>query len=215
MTSDPTLRAARRGVGMAYFTKLLPMAACLAPFWLGACQEVGFDASVPPRMAPGVPIIIETVEGPPAEVQTALSGAIARAAAAHQVMVVDDNAAARFHLRGYLTAYAADDGKTALAYVWDVFDNTNHRAQRVIGVEEMAANPADPWSGIDDRELQRIATKSMDGIADFLADAGNSAPPVMTAKLSPRSVTSGAAAGAAAGAGAGPSGKPLGFAPTE
>jgi hypothetical protein len=215
MTSDPTLRAAGRGMGMAHIAKLLALAACLAPLWLGACQEVGFDASVPSRMAPGVPIIVETVEGAPAEVQTALSGAIAKAAAAHQVTVVDDNAAARFHLRGYLTAYAADDGKTALAYVWDVFDNANRRTQRVTGVEEMAANPSDPWSGIDDRELQRIAMKSMDGIADFLADAGNSAPPVMTAKLSPRAVTNGGAAGAAAGSGAGAGGKPLGFAPTQ
>jgi hypothetical protein len=199
---------------MDYLAKLLPIA-CLAPFWLGGCQEVGFEASVPSRMAPGVPIMLETVEGPPAEVQTALGGAIAKAAAAHQVTVVDDNAAARFHLRGYLTAYAAEDGKTALAYVWDVFDKANHRAQRVNGVDVMAANPADPWSGIDDRELQRIATKSMDGIADFLADAGNATPPVAAAKLSSRAVTSGAAAGAAAGAGAGPNGKPLGFAPTE
>ena len=213
MTSDPTIRAGRRGMGIGFFLKYLPVAACLAPLALAACQDVGFEASVPSRMAPGVPIIVETIEGPPAEVQTALAGAIARAAAAHQVTVVDDGASARFHLRGYLTAGAADNGKTALTYVWDVFDSANRRAQRVTGVEVMAADPADPWSNVDDRGLQRIASKSMDGIADFLADAGTSSPPVVTAKLTPRGVTGGAAAGAAAGAG--PSGKPLGFAPAE
>jgi hypothetical protein len=210
VTADP---ATRRGVDLGHLLRCLTIAA--ASIVLGGCQEVGFEASVPSRMAPGVPIVVESVEGPPAEVQTALTSAIAKAAAAHQVTVVDDGAAARFHVKGYLTAYAADDGKTALAYVWDVFDGANRRAQRVTGSEEMATNPADPWSGIDDRELQRIAAKSMDGIADFLADAGTASPPVMTAKLSPRAVTNGAGAGAAAGSGAGASGKPLGFAPTE
>jgi hypothetical protein len=96
-----------------------------------------------------------------------------------------------------------------------VFDSANRRAQRVTGVEPVSGDLSDPWSGLDDRQLQRIASKSMDGIADFLADAGTAAPPVLTAKLSPRAVTRGAAAGAAAGAGAGSNGKPLGFAPTE
>jgi hypothetical protein len=193
---------------------LLPIA-CLAPLLLASCQDMGLDASVPARMAPGVPIAVETLEGAPAEVQTALAAAFNKSAADHQVTVVDDAKAARFHLKGYLTAYAADDGNTALAYVWDVFDGANRRAQRVTGVEEVAGTPADPWSRVDERTLQRIAGKSMDGIADFLADAGAAPPPVVTAKLSPRAVTGGAAAGAAAGAGAGADGKPLGFAPTE
>jgi hypothetical protein len=193
--------------------KFAPILACLAPLWLASCQEVGFEAAVPARMAPGVPIMVETVEGPPAEIQSALTAAFAQAAASHQVAMVDDPQAARFRLRGYLTAYAADDGKTAISYVWDLFDAANRRAQRVTGVEEVAGDPADPWSRLDDRELQRIAGKSMDGIADFLADAGTAAPPITTAKLSPRAVSHGARAGAAAGAGA--SGKPLGYAPVE
>jgi len=214
MTSEATIRAVRRAMENVRLLGL-PTAAFIAPLWLGACQQAGFEASVPPRMAPGVPITVETVDGAPPAVQTALTAALAKAAAAHQVSVVDDGEGARFRLRGYLTAYAADDGKTAVSYVWDLFDGSNRRAQRVTGFDEVAAEASDPWSGIDDEELQRIAGKSMDGIADFLADAANAPPPVVTAKLSPRAVTSGAAAGSAAGAEGGPGAKPLGFAPTE
>jgi hypothetical protein len=214
MRHAATLRAKRRELGILPVLKTLPLA-CLAPLLLGACQDMGMEASVPSRMAPGVPITVETLEGAPAEVQTALTAAFTKAAADHQVAVVDDAQGARFHLKGYLTAYTADDGKTALSYVWDVFDGANRRAQRVTGVEEVAGAPADPWSRVDDRTLQRIAGKSMDGIADFLAKAGTAASPVVTAKLSPRAVTGGAAAGAAAGSGTDASGKPLGFAPLE
>jgi hypothetical protein len=209
-----TLRAKRRELGVLPVSKLLPIV-CLAPLLLGSCQDLSVDASVPARMAPGVPIVVETIEGAPADVRNAFTAAFNKAAADHQVTVVDDAQAARFHLKGYLTAYAADDGNTALAYVWDVFDGTNRRTQRVTGVEEVTGAPADPWSRVDDRTLQRMAGKSMDGIADFLADAGTASPPVMTAKLSRRAVTGGAAAGAAAGAGTDANGKPLGFAPLE
>jgi hypothetical protein len=210
MARATAIRAARHRMGKMHFRKLLPLGACLAPLWLAACQEGGFEASVPSRMAPGVPIAVESVEGPPAELQTALTNAVAKAAAAHEVTMVDDGAAARFHLRGYLTPSTGDDGRTTLAYVWDVFDTANQRAQRVTGTEEVAVDPSDPWSGVDERRLQRIANKSMDGIADFLASAGTAAPPVLTAKLSPRTATGGAAIGKAIGAG-----KPLGYAPTE
>ncbi|MFI5012571.1 MAG: hypothetical protein ACHQAY_09500 [Hyphomicrobiales bacterium] len=211
MASVSTVRASSRGMGTSFFIKVLSVATCLTPLALGGCQDVGFEASVPARMAPGVPIAVEAVEGPPDVVQSAFGAAFAQAAANHQVTIVDAGEAARFRLKGYLTADAAQDGNTALTYVWDVFDASNRRAQRVTGVEEMAGDPADPWSHVDDRALQRVAGKSMDGIADFLADAGRNAPPTVAAQLSPRAVTGGAAAGAAVGA----TGKPLGYLPTQ
>jgi hypothetical protein len=216
-----SVRASARGRSRLHMLRRLSKAArlpallVLAPFGLAACQDSGFEASVPPRMAPGVPITLEAVEGPPDAVRGALAAAFNQAAANHQVTVVDDSQSPRFRLKGYLTATTAPDGKTALAYVWDVFDSANRRAQRVTGLEETGGDPADPWSRLDDRTLQRIASKSMDGIADYLASAGSAAvtstaPATVTAKLSPATVTGGAATGAAVGAG-----KPLGYAPAE
>jgi hypothetical protein len=209
MKSVGTVRARRMGGG--HFIGILSIAALIAPLALGGCQEVGFEASVPPRMAPGVPIAVELIEGPPAEVASALNAALAQAAAEHQVTVVDDTQAPRFRLKGYVTASVAQDGKTALAYVWDVFDASNRRLQRVTGTEETAGDPADPWSRIDGKALQRLAGKSMDGIADFLANAGTASSATLASTLSPRAVTAGAATGASVGTG----GKPLGYASPE
>ena len=211
-----SVRASARGRSRLHMLRRLSTAArlpallVLAPFGLAACQDSGFEAAVPSRMAPGVPITLEAVEGPPDAVQSALTAAFTQAAANHQVTVVDDSQSPRFRLKGYLTATTAPDGKTAVAYVWDVFDAANRRAQRVTGLEETGGDPANPWSRLDDRTLQRIASKSMDGIADYLASAGSAAPATVTAKLSPATVTGGAATGAAVGAG-----KPLGYAPAE
>ena len=200
-----------RRTGGLYLWKALSIAAFIAPFGLGACQDVGFEASVPARMAPGVPIAVEAIEGPPAEVTGALNAALVQAAADHQVALVDDAQAPRFRVKGYVTAGVAPDGKTALAYVWDVFDAANRRAQRVTGSEEMAGDPADPWARLDDKTLKRLAGKSMDGIADFLAGAPTLPAGVATTKLTPRAMTAGAITGAAVGAGS----KPLGFAAAE
>jgi hypothetical protein len=182
-----------------------------AVFGVAACQDVGFEASAPPRLAPGVPIAVEAIEGPPAEVTGALNAALVQAAADHQVMLVDDAQTPRFRLKGYVTADQAADGKTELAYVWDVFDASNRRAQRVTGIVETASDPANPWAQLDDKALKRIAGKSMDGIADFLASASTVSSAVVTTRLTSRAVTAGAVTGAAVGAGA----KPLGYAVAE
>jgi hypothetical protein len=197
-------------IGGLRLSKARSVAAVVAVLGLGACQDVGFEASAPPRAAPGVPIAVEAIEGPPAEVTGALNAALVQAAADHQVTLVDDAQAPRFRIKGYVTSDPAPDGKTELAYVWDVFDASNRRAQRVTGTVEMAGDPANPWARLDDKALKRLAGKSMDGIADFLASAPTS-PAAVPAKLTSQAVTAGAATGAAVGAGA----RPLGFAATE
>ena len=213
MRSVGTVRPCRMG-GLR-LTRASSVAAMFVVFGLcaglGACQDVGFEASVPSRMAPGVPIAVEAIEGPPVEVTGALNAALVQAAADRQVTLVDDTQAPRFRLKGYVTADQAADGKTELAYVWDVFDASNRRAQRVTGSVETAGDPANPWGQLDDKALKRVAGKSMDGIADFLASAASVSPATVAARLTPQAMTAGATTGAAVGAG----GKPLGFAASE
>jgi ABC-type transport auxiliary lipoprotein component len=207
MHRETAVRASPCRAPSMLFTILVALAGCGVMLLAGGCQDAGFEASVPSRMAPGVSIAIDAIEGPPEAVQSAFSAALSQAAASHEVTVVDDNQGPRYRLKGYLTASTASDGKTMLAYVWDVFDAANHRAQRVEGAEPAAGGPADLWTRIDDRTLRRVAARSMDAIADFLANASGSAPGVASTPLTPRQVTAGAAVGAA--------GKPLGFAATE
>ena len=145
---------------------------------LAACQSVSDGSPA------GVPIAVEIIDGPPAPVRTALAGELATAASARQVEIVGSGAPARYRVRGYLSTETSADGKTTLAFVWDVFDGDKHRAKRLTGSSPIEAASRDPWKGLDKEALARLAAQSMDEIAGFLselktqtADAGVAAAP--------------------------------------
>jgi hypothetical protein len=146
---------------------------------LGGCQSSsGGLASALSGSASGMPIAVESIEGAPDGVQTALAGELAQAAAARKVDMVSAGQTARFRIRGYLSTERAADGTTALAFVWDVFDASNKRARRVTGSKPMpAATATDPWHQFDREALRKLAVESMDGIAGFLV-ASAQAPDV-------------------------------------
>ncbi|KAA2236678.1 hypothetical protein [Salinarimonas soli] len=146
-----------------------------AALGLAGCQTAG-GALV---SAPGVPIAVESIEGAPQGVQSALQGELASAAQERRMTLVGAGADARYRVRGYLSAETTEDGSTAVAFVWDVFDAEKRRAKRVAGAKPIrAASAASPWEGLDRDALRRLAADSMNEIAGFLvADAGPAAAP--------------------------------------
>jgi hypothetical protein len=117
---------------------------------------------------------VESISGAPDSLHTQFTNALASEASARQVELVDGKDTgkdkARYRIRGYLDAYATEDGKTALAYVWDVFDVQKRRAQRVQGASvRNAAAGDDPWAQMDQATVNRAASDSMNAIAAFLA----------------------------------------------
>jgi hypothetical protein len=153
----------------------LPLLTAAVACALASCQGGGsmFSSGSPA----GKPIAFESIEGAPAAVRSALVGELANAASARQVELVGNGAAARYRVRGYLTAEPGPDGGTSLAFVWDVFDAQQRRAQRVTGSSPIkTASKKNPWDGLDKEALARLAAKSMDEIASFLsAGAGATA----------------------------------------
>src|SRR5262245_13643156 len=67
--------------------------------------------------APGVPIAFESIDGAPEALKSEFATALVSEAAARRLDVVPSEGPARYRLRGYLTAYQSDDGRTMLAYV--------------------------------------------------------------------------------------------------
>lgn len=149
-----------------------------APF-LSACNDLTGAAPSQPSariMAPGVPIAVESITGAPDEVQSQFSSALIAEASARQVELVPGDKKVRFRVRGYLDAHGTEDGKTALAFVWDVFDTQKRRAQRLQGEAlKSGAAGANPWGQLDQATVSRAAAESMNAIAGFLAAAGPSA----------------------------------------
>jgi len=129
--------------------------------------------------APGVPIAVESIEGAPQGVQSALQGELASAAQDRRMTLVGAGDDARYRVRGYLSTETTAEGGTAVAFVWDVFDAQNRRAKRVAGAKPIRTADAErPWEGVDREALKRLAQESMNEIAGFLvADAGPAATP--------------------------------------
>ncbi|PTM41935.1 hypothetical protein [Bosea sp. 124] len=135
---------------------------------LAGCQETTTAAR--PRVdAPGVPVSVQSISGAPDAVTTRFAGLLGEAAAERRMEIVPGDKPARFRVRGYLTAQPTEDGQTSLGFVWDVYDETKKRAQRVQG-ESLGrrGGTSDPWSGVDQTIVAKAAAESMDAIASFL-----------------------------------------------
>jgi hypothetical protein len=136
---------------------------------LAGCQETTTTASRPRVDAPGVPVSVQSISGAPEAVTASFAGLLGEAAAERKMEIVAGDKPARFRMRGYLTAQPTEDGQTALAFVWDVYDESKKRAQRVQG-ESLGrrGSGSDPWAGIDQTIVAKAASESMDAIASFL-----------------------------------------------
>jgi hypothetical protein len=116
-----------------------------------------------------VPIAFESIDGAPDALKGEFASALVSEASARRVEVVPSDGPARYRLRGYLTTYQSDDGRTMLAFVWDVFDAAKRRARRLEGAMQAGRSGPDPWSTIGTAQLQQAASQSMNEIASFLA----------------------------------------------
>jgi hypothetical protein len=162
---------------------------------LAGCQETTTTAARPRVDAPGVPVSVQSISGAPDSVTTQFASLLGEAAAERSMEIVPGDKPARFRVRGYLTAQPTEDGQTALAFVWDVYDSAKQRAQRVQG-ESLGKRSAgsDPWAGLDQTVVAKAASESMDAIAGFL----------VTTPASPEPTAKGATADAKGSKGAKP-----------
>ncbi|WP_150117468.1 hypothetical protein [Microvirga vignae] len=131
---------------------------------LGACQGSLMGGS-----PEGVPVALESIDGAPAPIQTALLDELATAASDRKVELVGSSAEARYRVRGYLST-ATEDGETKVSYVWDVFDSQKRRAKRLEGSRPVTL-ASGSISAIDKETLAKLAQSSMDEIAEFLSNS--------------------------------------------
>jgi len=139
---------------------------------VAGCQETTQTAARPRVDAPGVPVSVQSISGAPENVTTSFAGLLGEAAAERKMEIVPGNKPARFRVKGYLTAQPTEDGQTALAFVWDVYDSTKQRAQRVQGESiGKRSGGSRPPGGLHPTILAQAPAHSMD------ATAGSLVPP--------------------------------------
>ncbi|MGL4289704.1 MAG: hypothetical protein ACRCVA_25350 [Phreatobacter sp.] len=155
---------------------------------LGACT--GGDGPVAGSTPPRGAIAFEQIDGAPSAVNQRLAGQLAGEAQARQIQVVGNRDGARYRVRGYMATARSGD-TTTVSYVWDVFDPERRRSTRIVGEERVQARGSDAWSGLDEAAASRIASRSMDQIAIWLATprSGPAAAPVVATSTTPAEPT--------------------------
>jgi hypothetical protein len=166
-----------------YRTRLVVYSTALC-LLLAACVDTASDfnsAAAPRAKAPGTPVALLSLEGAPEQVISRLSSAIVQQAVRRDIVIVGIDGKPVYQLRGYISAYSADD-QGQLFWTFDMFDAKRKRAKRFSGHEELRIRgSADAWAAVSDQDVQKIAFKALDEVAEFLADRGT---PVATAQPS-------------------------------
>ncbi|HME30555.1 MAG TPA: hypothetical protein VKE53_11925 [Pseudolabrys sp.] len=84
-----------------------------------------------------------------------------------RLAVISREQSSAYRVRGYL-AVKVTKHQTTVSWVWDVFDQDEHRALRISGEETANVRYRDAWAAADDAMLSRIAHNSMERLATFL-----------------------------------------------
>jgi hypothetical protein len=137
-------------------------------------------AVAPPR---GATVAFESLDGLPTYQFQKLVQLLQQEAETRQLAVVSRLVPSQYRIRGYATALIQKK-RTTIAWVWDVYDNTQQRSLRISG-EEQATNPRRGWAAVDDQTMQRIARDGMAQLAGFLTSPPEPAPPLVTPPPTP------------------------------
>ena len=115
----------------------------------------------------GASVAFESIDGPPPAQFRQLVQNLNNEAQSRQLAVMSRDSPSAYRIRGYLAAKMMKR-ETTISWVWDVFDQNDHRALRITGEEIAKGAHRDAWSVADDEMLNRIARHSMDQLAAFL-----------------------------------------------
>src|SRR5262245_39586655 len=132
---------------------------------LAACNPDGQGVSA--QQPRGATVAFDSLDGlPPAQFQRLVKN-LNDEAQSRRLAVISREQPSAYRVRGYLAATVAKKQIT-VSWVWDVFDQDEHRALRISGEETAKVRHKDAWAAADDAMLQRIAQSSMDQLSAFL-----------------------------------------------
>jgi hypothetical protein len=158
-------------------SRCVGLLAAICALALAGCNSDNQNLSVAqPR---GATVAFDSVDGlPPAQFQKLVQNLNDEAQTRH-LAVISREQSSVYRVRGYLAVKVAKR-QTTVAWVWDVYDQDEHRALRISGEETTKVRHRDVWSAADDAMLRRIANASMEQLAVFLISpevAPGAAPP--------------------------------------
>ncbi len=164
-----TYRWARTVAGItALLATLLLLAACSAspnqPFSKSSLSDGG-SGRLPPTIA------IIAMNGVPPDRAGVLADALAEEAGLRDVAIVQGNFSDGYQLAGNFQA-VFEGGGVRVIYTWVLTGNTGGELHRINGQELVAAPNSDPWAGVSDIILKRMASVTAESLSTRLAQLG-------------------------------------------
>ncbi len=152
----------------ALLTALMLLAACSAspnqPFAKSSLGDGG-SGRLPPTIA------IVAMGGVPPDKAGVLADALAEEAGKRDVAIVQGNFSDGYQLAGNFQA-VFEGGGVRVIYTWVLTGNTGGELHRINGQELVAAPNADPWAGVSDIILKRMASVTAESLSTRLAQLG-------------------------------------------
>jgi hypothetical protein len=132
---------------------------------LAACNPDSQGVSA--QQPRGATVAFDSLDGlPPTQFQRLVEN-LNDEAQSRRLAVISREQPSAYRVRGYLAA-TVTKRQTTISWVWDVFDQDEHRTLRISGEETAKVRHKDAWAAADDAMLQRIAQSSMEQLAAFL-----------------------------------------------
>lgn len=155
--------------GIAWLLSVLMLlAACSAspnqPF-----SQSSLDAGGSGRIPPTISII--AMNGVPPDRAGVLADALAEEAGKRDVAIVQGNFSDGYQLAGTFQA-VFEGGGVRILYTWVLTGNTGGELHRMNGQELVAAPNSDPWAGVSDIIVRRMASVTAENLATKLAQLG-------------------------------------------
>jgi len=136
---------------------------------LAACNPDNQGVSA--QQPRGATVAFDSLDGlPPGQFQQLVKD-LNDEAQSRRLAVISREQPSAYRVRGYLAATVVKH-QTTVSWVWDVFDQDEHRALRISGEEVAKVRHKDAWAAADNAMLQRIAQSSMEQLATFLTSPG-------------------------------------------
>ena len=115
----------------------------------------------------GATVAFNSLDGLPPGLFQKMVGDLNEEAQSRRLAVISREQPSAYRVRGYL-AVKVGKRQTTVAWVWDVFDQSEQRVLRISGEETAKVRNRDAWAAADDAMLRRIANSSMEQLAAFL-----------------------------------------------
>ena len=167
------------GTGRAARTFALLTALCMLAGCAGGCN--GNESFA--QASSGPTVTFESVDGPPPQVFDRFVNILNSESQLRNIAIVSRETPAAYRIRSYLAAEVSQ-GRTSIAWVWDVYDRDQHRALRLSGEEPAGKAGRDAWAAADDLVLRKIAQAGLSGLNN--AVNGAAAPDAEPAPSEPR-----------------------------